>query len=287
MIRFDGRVAVVTGAGRGIGFAYAKALAARGAQVVVHDVGVDGTGNGSDPTVAQRSAEAIGADGGRAHAASGSIGSRDGCAALVDDAVRTYGRLDILVHNAGWVGYQTIEELTPDFLARALAIQIEAPIWLAQAAWPIMKGRSYGRIVLTTSDRAIYPQYAQRGLAAYATSKMGQIGLMNVLALEGDGVGIKVNAVSPVAKTRMWGVEDEPDELRPDAIAPGVLYLASAECQQSGWIMRASNGQFHAVRWTEARDVDYPRDLAAVACGSVEEVAASWDRIASPQIEAR
>lgn len=287
MIRFDDRVAVITGAGRGIGFAYAKTLAARGAQVVVHDVGVDGTGNGSDPTVAQRAAQAISADGGSAHAASGSIESRDGCAALVEDAVRTYGRLDILVHNAGWVGYQTIEQLTPDFLARALAIQVEAPIWLSQAAWPIMTGQSYGRIVFTTSDRAIYSRYAQRGLAAYAVSKMGQIGLMNILALEGEGVGIAVNAVSPVAKTRMWGIEDEPDELRPDAVAPGVLYLASSECQGSGWIMRASNGQFHAVKWSEARDVDYPRDLAAVTCGSVEEVAASWARIASLQIESR
>lgn len=287
MVRFDDRVAIITGAGRGIGFAYAKALAARGARVVVHDAGVDGTGEGSDPAVAARAAEAIRAESGGVHAASGSIEGREGCAALVEEAARTYGRLDILIHNAGWVGYRTIEEMTPDFLKRALAIQVEAPIWLAQAAWPIMAGQAYGRIVFTTSDRAIYPQYAQRGLAAYAASKMGQIGLMNILAAEGEGVGIGVNAVSPVAKTRMWGVEDEPDELRPDAIAPGVLYLASSECRHSGWVLRASNGQFHAVRWTEAKGVDYPRDLAAVACENVEEVAASWDRIASPQIEAR
>lgn len=205
----------------------------------------------------------------------------------MNETIEAYGRLDILIHKAGWVGYQEIEALTPEFLSRAMKVQVEAPIWLAQAAWPAMKRQEYGRIVFTTSDRAIYPQYALRGLAAYAISKMSQIGLMNILAAEAEGTGIRVNAVSPVAKTRMWGVEDKPDELTPEAVVPGVLFLSSDKCRESGWILRASNGQFHALKWAEAAAVFYPRNLAAVTCTSVENVADKWSRIAVSQIEFR
>lgn len=287
MIRFDDRVAIVTGAGRGIGLSYAKALTERGARVIVHDVGVNSAGEGSDLAVAKHAAETLQSQGGNVLASAISVASREGCAALVTEALDAYGRLDILIHNAGWVGYQDIEALTPEFLSRAMAIQVEAPIWLAQAAWPAMKRQNYGRIVFTTSDRAIYRQYAQRGLSAYAVSKISQIGLMNILAAEAEETGIEVNAVSPVAKTRMWGVENEPDELKPDAIVPGVLYLSSEECCESSWIVRASNGQFHAVKWVEALDVSYPRDLAAVTCASVEDVVEKWSQIAAPQIESR
>ena len=140
----------------------------------------------------------------------------------VETTLLKFGRLDILIHNAGWVAYQLVQELTPDFLQRAISINLEAPTWLAQAAFPIMKQQNYGRIVLTASDRAIYQQYALSGFAPYAMGKMAQIGLMNVLAVEGKEHGILVNAISPIAKTRMWNVQDEPEDLRPEQVAPGV-----------------------------------------------------------------
>jgi NAD(P)-dependent dehydrogenase (short-subunit alcohol dehydrogenase family) len=174
-----------------------------------------------------------------------------------------------------------VQELTPDFLQRAISINLEAPTWLAQAAFGIMKRQNYGRIVLTTSDRAIYQQYALSGLAAYAMGKMAQIGLMNVLAVEGKEHGILVNAISPVAKTRMWNVQDEPEDLRPEQVAPGVLYLASPECRESGFILRASNGQFTAVRWSERDNVDYPLNLAAVESSTAEDLATRWQEIAA------
>lgn len=287
MISFDGQVALITGAGRGIGLAYAKLLAERGAVVVVHDVGAGSDGQGHDSAVAHTAAAALHAVGGKAFGESGGIGTRDECHALVARVLEVHGRLDALIHNAGWVGYQRIEELDETFLDRMLALGVKSPLWLAQAAWPAMKARNYGRILLTTSDRALYPQYVQPGLAAYAAAKNGAVGIVNVLADEGAPHGIFVNAISPVAKTRMWGITEEPDELRPADIAPGAVYLVSSECRESGWILRASNRQFHATRLGEAEGVAYPRDLKAVSATSPEEVAASWRRIAVPAVESR
>ena len=281
MIRLDEQVAIITGSGRGLGAAYARLLAERGARVVVHDTGVNKDGTGFDPNVAADAASRIREAGGVAFPSDIILDSRDNCQSLVETTLKEFGRLDILIHNAGWVAYQSVQELTPDFLQRATSINIEAPTWLAQAVFPIMKQQNYGRIVLTTSDRAIYQQYALSGLASYAMGKMAQIGLMNVLAVEGALHGILVNAISPVAKTRMWNVQDEPEELRPDQVAPGVLYLASGECRESGFILRASNGQFTAVRWIERDNVDYPLNLAAVESSTAEDLATRWQEIAA------
>lgn len=287
MVDFSGRVVLITGAGRGLGFAYARSLAQLGSLVLIQDAGADTSGQGEDPQVAQQAACALRSEGLDALAITGSIGSRAECHRLFDDAFAIRHRLDGLIHNAGWVAYETIEELQEDRFDRMMTIAAKAPLWLAQAAWPTMKGAGYGRVLLTTSDRALYPQYVQKGLAAYAAAKMAAVGIVNVLAAEGGAHGIVVNAISPVAKTRMWGVEGEPDELRPSEIAPGAAFLVSHLCTQGGWILRASNGQFHATRACEASAVTYPRDLCAVRAASVDEVAARWAQIAVPATEPR
>jgi len=133
--------------------------------------------------------------------------------------------------------------------------------------------------VLNTSDRALYQRYAQPGLAAYAAGKMAQVGIMNALSMEGEPHGILVNAVSPVAKTRMWGITQPPEDLKPEWVAPGVLYLASPLCQDTGVILRASNGQFTATRFCENLGVVYPTNLARVECASLEDIAQNWQRI--------
>ncbi|GCF94356.1 3-oxoacyl-ACP reductase [Enterococcus florum] len=280
-MNFENQTALITGGGRGLGFAYAEELARRGVHVLIQDSGVDLDGLGNDPIVVQKAVEKIRkTPNGSVHASTTTINTREGCQALIQEAIDIFGRLDILIHNAGWVSYQTITELTPEFLHRAMAVQTEAPIWLAQAVWPQMTQQEYGRIVFTTSCRAIYPEYAQPGLIAYAATKISQIGLMNVLAKESQGTGIEVNAVSPVARTRMWGVNREPLDLKPESIVPGVMYLASSECQASAWILRASNHHFHAIRWQEAAGVDYPIDIRGHYCKTAEEVAGKWSKIA-------
>jgi len=286
-LSFAGQVALVTGAAGGLGFAYSRLLAQRGAHVVMQDVGAGLDGTGSDPQRIDQAVARLRADGLSVEASQRGIATRIEAAALVDELLLQHGRLDVILHNAGWVEYQRIDAVDEDRFDHMMAVAAKAPLWLAQAAWPAMQAQGYGRIVLTTSDRALYPQYVQHGLAAYAAAKSAAVGIVNVLAAEGAAHGIVVNAVSPVAKTRMWGVQGEPDELYPEAVAPGVVFLASRACTEGGWILRASNGQFHATRLTEADGVRYPRDLQAASAGSVEQVAAHWPQIAKAAIAPR
>lgn len=276
---FTGKTAIVTGGARGLGLNYARALALGGARVVISDIGADSAGEGSDATVVQAAAQALQAQGLAVIGHDGDLSTNEGCRQLVAYTLEAFGQLDILIHNAGWVGYQNIADLDAAFLQRAMDINLYAPLWLCKHAWPHLLRSPAPRIILTTSDRAMYAQYEQTGLVAYSAGKMAQLGIMNALSHEGLEGGVKVNAISPVAKTRMWGVTEEPDELKPEWVTPGVLFLASTQCADTGYILRASNGQFTATRFTENPGVDYPRNLARIKAGSAEEVAAAWPRI--------
>ncbi|AOA05014.1 MULTISPECIES: SDR family NAD(P)-dependent oxidoreductase [Pseudomonas] len=276
---FTGKTAIVTGAGRGLGLSYASELARLGAHVLISDIGADSQGAGADASVALDAAQALAAQGYSVIGHHGELVSEAGCRQLVETAVEAFGQLDIVIHNAGWVGYQAIEEAQPEFIERALGVNVYSPIWLCKHAWPYLRQSSAARVVLTSSDRAMYQPYAQPGLTAYAAGKMAQLGIMNALSMEGAVDGILVNAISPVAKTRMWGVNGEPDNLKPQWVTPGVIFLASDQCQDSGYILRASNGQFTATRFVENLGVDYPLDLARIKAGSAEQVARLWARI--------
>ncbi len=276
---FTGKVAIVTGAAQGLGLDYAAALAARGARVVISDLGTDRSGQGQNPEAIDTALKALQSKGYEVIGHVGQLDHEAQCQALVELAIAHFGAVDILIHNAGWVDYQGIESQEQAFLERALGISVHAPVWLAKHAWKYLKRSTAPRIVLTTSDRAMYQRYAQPGLVAYAAGKMAQVGIMNALSMEGLEHGILVNAISPVAKTRMWGIDQAPDELKPEWVTPGVLYLASALCHDTGYILRASNGQFTATRFCENSGVSYPRDLARVEAASLAEVAARWSRI--------
>lgn len=278
-MNFTGKTAIVTGAGRGLGFIYARELARLGANVVISDIGADNIGDGVDTSIALDAARTLQSEGYSVVGHHGDLASEQGCRQLIETAIEAYGQLDIVIHNAGWVGYQSIEEAESSFIERALDINIYTPIWLCKHAWKYLRQSAVARVVLTSSDRAMYQQYAQPGLVAYAAGKMAQLGIMNALSMEGATDGILVNAVSPVAKTRMWGVTGEPDNLKPQWVAPGVIFLASELCQDTGYILRASNGQFTATRFAENKGVDYPVDLARVKASSAEQIAQLWDHI--------
>ena len=278
-MNFTGKTAIVTGAGRGLGLSYARELARRGANVVISDIGADPLGAGSDTSIALQAAQMLEAEGCKVVGHHGDLSSEAGCRQLVETTIEAFGQLDILIHNAGWVGYQGIENTDAAFLGRALEINVHAPIWLCKHAWPYLRQASDARVILTTSDRAMYQQYAQAGLVAYSAGKMAQLGIMNALSMEGAADNIMVNAISPVARTRMWGETGEPQNLKPEWVVPGVVFLASAQCRHSGYILRASNGQFTATRFAEHPDVDYPVDLTRVQANSPEQIAQRWDWI--------
>lgn len=278
-MNFTGMTAVVTGAGRGLGLSYAQALATLGANVVISDIGADKLGAGGDGSIAMDAARTLADQGFNVVGHHGDLSTEQGCEQLVATAIEAFGQLDILIHNAGWVGYQPIDEADATFIGRAVDINIYTPIWLCKHAWKHLQHSTAARVILTSSDRAMYQHYAQPGLVAYAAGKMAQLGIMNALSMEGAESGILVNAVSPVAKTRMWGVTGEPENLKPEWVTPGVVFLASQQCQDSGYVLRASNGQFTATRFVENPGVDYPVDLARVKAATAEQVAQRWEQI--------
>ncbi len=271
-IRFDTQVAVITGSGRGLGAAYAKLLAQRGASVVVHDAGVSLDGQGFDPNVANTVVYEITTHGGKAIASHENIETKEGCQRILDATLTQFGRIDILIHNAGWITFTALEDMTPELLRRILQIQVEAPFWLSQAAFPIMKQQHYGRIIFTTSGRAMFLEFALPPLTGYAIGKMAQLGLMNALAADGASFGIHVNAISPVAATRMFQSTVPAQELRPEQVAPGIAFLASSQCNVSGVILQAGNGVFSTVHWNRSKEVNF-----GVEATTPEDIADNWN----------
>jgi NAD(P)-dependent dehydrogenase (short-subunit alcohol dehydrogenase family) len=253
-IRFDGRVALVTGAGRGLGAAYARALAARGASVVVHDAGVDVDGSGGNPSVAEAVAREIGG-----LASIENLESEEGCRRVVEAAVERFGRLDVVIHSAGLLVWEELEEAGRSW-ERMRRVNVDAPFHVTRAAFPVMKGQGYGRFVFTTSARAMDVERTRPGLAAYVVGKMAQFALMTVVAAEGEPHGIVANAVAPVAATRMLRRPVAPGELDPEQVAPGVVYLSSEACTFSGKVLEAGGGEFDVARWTSSREVDFGRE---------------------------
>jgi NAD(P)-dependent dehydrogenase (short-subunit alcohol dehydrogenase family) len=271
-IRFDGQTVIVTGAGRGLGAAYARAIAALGGHVVIHDAGVAQDGSGFDPSVADAVAAEIAATGGIAVPCYENLEDRLGCSRVVAFALDRLGRIDALIHNAGLVVFSELEATDQATWDRMTAIGIDAPFHLARAAIPHMRRAGYGRIVLTTSGRAMSVRDCVPGLVAYSTVKMAQVGLMVGLAAELSGLNIHVNAVSPVAATRV--LRRSAPELRPELVAPGAAFLASSSCAISGVILHAAGGRFSVSKWGRSEGIDLGSDLA-----TPDDIAARWAQI--------
>ncbi|MEU4840359.1 SDR family NAD(P)-dependent oxidoreductase [Nocardia testacea] len=276
--RFDGRVAVVTGAGRGLGRAYALLLAARGARVVVNDVGGGIPGGDSDIGVAGSVAEEIVAAGGQAVANADSVATADGGRSIVDTALDAYGRIDVLVHNAGNVRYAPLTEMSYEDFDSVLDVHLRGAFHVVRAAFPVMREAGYGRVVLTSSIGGLY---GNRNVANYAVAKAGVIGLSNVVALEGAEFDVKSNVIVPAAVTRLADGLDTSKypPMEPELVAPAVGWLAHESCSISGEMLVALAGRVARAYIAETPGVYQPEwtieDVGA-RIGEIRDTADSW-----------
>ena len=276
-IRFDGQVAIVTGAGNGLGRQHALDLARRGAKVVVNDLGGSLDGSGGSSAAAEAVVEEIKAAGGEAIANGSSVIDDAGVALMVKQAMDAWGRIDILVCNAGILRDKSFSKMDIADFELVLDVHLMGTVKPTKAVWDIMREQNYGRIIFTSSSSGIYGNFGQ---ANYGTAKMGMIGLMATLKIEGAKNNIHVNAISPVAATRMTSSnmdEERQKQLAPEYVSAGVLYLASKDAP-SGAILAAAAGVYALARVYETEGVYLGADGA-----TPEGVRDNWEKIGATE----
>lgn len=243
---FDGKVAIITGAGGGLGRQHALMLASRGALVVVNDLGGAVDGTGSDKGAAERVVDEIKAAGGEAVADTNSVATAEGGEAIVQSALDAFGRVDIVVNNAGILRDKSFHNLDTDLLYAVLDVHLKGAFHVTRPAWVHMREQKYGRVISTSSAAGIFGNFGQ---ANYGAAKMGLVGLTRVLAVEGAKYNIKANAIAPLAYTRMTEDLLGPlaDKLDPGLVTPLVTYLASEECEPTGRVFSVGGGRVAEV----------------------------------------
>jgi NAD(P)-dependent dehydrogenase (short-subunit alcohol dehydrogenase family) len=270
---FTGRVAIVTGAGGGLGRAHALALAARGAKVLVNDLGGTAAGTGGSPTAALAVVDQIVAAGGQALANGASVTDPAAVAAMVAQAMAAWGRVDILVNNAGILRDKSFAKMSLDDFRAVIDVHLMGAVHCTQAVWPIMMVQKRGRIVMTTSSSGLYGNFGQ---ANYGAAKMALVGLMQTLAIEGSKHDIRVNCLAPTAATRMTEGLMPPDvlaALQPEAVVPAMLWLASDEAPTRA-IACAGAGTFEAAHITLTHGLHL-----GTAPDTPERLAAAWAQV--------
>jgi NAD(P)-dependent dehydrogenase (short-subunit alcohol dehydrogenase family) len=239
---FDGRVAIVTGAGGGLGEQHALLLASRGARVVVNDVGGSVSGQGSDRGPAESVAASIRSHGGEAVADTNGVSTPEGGEAIVQSALDAFGRIDIVVNNAGILRDKTFHNLTPELLEPVIDVHLKGAFYVTRPAWVKMREQGYGRVVNTSSNSGILGNFGQSN---YGAAKMGLVGLTRVLAAEGAKHNIKVNAIAPLARTRMTEelMGEAVAKLDPELVSPVVAWLAHEDVPVTGEVYTVGGGR--------------------------------------------
>ncbi len=260
-IRFDQRVAIVTGAGAGLGKTYALELASRGAKVVVNDPGLLTDGSSR----AMKVAEEICRQGGHAVSNCDSVADRKAAEKIVAAAMDNFGRLDILINNAGILRDKSFVKMPLDDFEEVLQVHLLGTVYLTKAALPFMQNANYGKILLTTSTAGLYGNFGQTN---YAAAKLGLVGFMNALKLECAKYNITVNTIAPIAATGMAGgtfPEEISERIKPEWVAAMALYLASDQCQANGRILSAGGGYYSCVQMNEGGGVRFNADAPITA----------------------
>lgn len=274
-IGYDGKVAIITGAGGGLGRCHALELARRGARIVVNDLGGSVTGEGGDKGPADHVVDEIEALGGEAVADANSVATPEGGEAIVQTALDAFGTVDIVINNAGILRDKTFHNLTPDLVNPVLDVHLRGAFYVTIPAWKVMRDNGYGRVINTSSNSGLLGNFGQ---ANYGAAKMGLVGLTRVLANEGRKHNIRSNAIAPVAKTRMTEDLLGPlgDALDPALVTPLVCWLASEECDTTGEVFSAAGGIIsrYFIGLTPGY---FKSDL------SVEDVRDNWDAIRDPE----
>lgn len=283
MLRFDDRVALITGAGRGLGRAYALLLAARGAKVVVNDPGVSMQGEGTDAGPAQSVVDEIRAAGGQAIASTDSVATPEGGQGMIDLARDHFGSIDILIHNAGIVRRGGLAELSYADFETVLDVHLRGAFHVVRAAFPHMCAANYGRIVLTGSINGLY---GNAGVVNYSVAKAGMIGLSNVAAIEGAAHGVKSNIILPGAVTRMAeGLDTSAyPPMDPELVAPAVGYLAHQDCAVSGEMLIAMAGRVARAYTMETVGVFQPDWTIEQIADRLEGIRDTQDALLFPPV---
>ena len=272
-IRFDDRVAIVTGAGQGLGRSHAISLAKRGAKVIVNDLGA----SGGESINAEKVAEEIRNNGGEAIADGSNVSNFDEVQNMVSQAMDAWGRVDILVNNAGILRDRTFLKMSIDDMRQVIDVHLMGSMYCSKAVWEIMREQSYGRIVFTTSSTGLYGNFGQTN---YGAAKMAMVGMMNTLHLEGMKYDIRVNCLAPAAGTAMTeGLFPESifDLLSPESVSPGVVFLSSSDAP-SKVVLAAGGGSFAVFKGFETEGINlHPDNL------NPEGVAKNWQAISSEE----
>lgn len=273
-LSFDGRVAIVTGAGNGIGRLHALELARRGAWVVVNDLGGAADGTGSSSSVAESVVAEIMDAGGEAVASVHSVATPEGGAAIVQAAVDSWGKVDVVINNAGILRDAAFKNTTADLLDPILDVHLRGAFNVTRPAWLLMSDQGYGRIVNTSSGSGLFGNFGQ---ANYGAAKMGLIGLTRVLAIEGGRKGIYANAIAPIAKTRMTAdiMGEAGDSYAPELVTPVVIYLAHESCDRNGNFYSVGAGKVSRVFIGSTNGIEDPHLTPEAVAEAIDEIDAS------------
>ena len=255
-INFENQVAIVTGAGGGLGRQHALELGRRGARVVVNDLGGDVDGSGGSVSAAELVSQEIIDNGGQAIANGASVSDIDSVQNMIDQTMATWGRIDILVNNAGILRDKTFSKLEVSNWHAVLDVHLNGSMNCSKLVWPIMTKQSYGRIVMTTSTSGLFGNFGQSN---YGAAKLGLVGFMNTLRFEGAKYNIHTNSIAPIAATRMTlslpGFEDSAERLAPELVTPAVVFLCSEQAP-NGRIIQAAGGRYYSADVRENSGVE-------------------------------